>query len=105
MGLALNEQRKYKTAAKHYKKAFEIQPESAAYAINLGVLYMKLEAYDEAIEVYHKAKFLAPNNPDIFFNLGVAYAEKKRTVEAISITASSSILKSIPACRSKVTRC
>lgn len=62
-----------------YNKAQALKPEgSPELWNNLGLLYAKMERYDEAKEVYMKALSLRSAYPQVYYNLGLlAYKQKE----------------------------
>jgi Tfp pilus assembly protein PilF len=64
------------TAEKEYKEALKLKPEHEAAAINLGVLYIDSQRFDEALMTTRQALTKHPQNAQLHLNLAVALANK-----------------------------
>jgi Flp pilus assembly protein TadD len=64
--------RLYEAAARWYRQALEIHPQSIAALNGLGVCLVGLQRYQEAAEVFRKALTVLPTG-EIYLNLGIAY--------------------------------
>jgi Flp pilus assembly protein TadD len=83
----LHELGDYEGAAESYKRALEIEPNSAVILANLGSIYHKLGDFCSAKEAYQRALELEPNRADTMRNLGVTIAsmgEYERAIEHIA---------------------
>jgi len=67
-----------------FGKAFELRPEIADIARNLGATLQLLERREEAIACYRRFLSRAPGSPEIYYNLGNALAEGEAQAEAVA---------------------
>jgi Tfp pilus assembly protein PilF len=64
------------TAEKEYKEALKLKPDQEAAAVNLGVLYIDSQRFDEALLTTRQALTKHPQNASLHLNLAVALANK-----------------------------
>ena len=83
LGRAFARQENFSRAIVHYKKALEIEPDSANAYYNLGNVFLKRGELDEAIKHYTKALDLAPDLPEAHLNLGNTLLKQGKLEEAI----------------------
>ena len=79
----LHELGDYKGAAESYRKALEIEPNSAVILANLGSIYNKLGDLSSARQSYQRALELEPDRADTIRNLGVTMASLGQYEQAI----------------------
>ena len=60
----------YQDAAKFWKRAVRLAPQSTTALNNLGGSYRKLGEHDAAVQCYERSLSIEPGQPDTFFNLG-----------------------------------
>ena len=63
-------------AAEILSKAWELDPQNAAAAINLGGAYILQGKHERAIPALEAAAYLEPDNPMVWMNLAAAYLGK-----------------------------
>lgn len=56
-----------------YKQQLQLNPNSVELRLQLGRIYLSVEAFDEAINEFQKAMALSPNRSEIHYGLGLAY--------------------------------
>lgn len=66
-----------------FREVLRLDPNSVAALANLGVVYMRMERYDDAVESLEKAARLAPGIAGIQLNLGLALLRQNRFADAI----------------------
>jgi tetratricopeptide (TPR) repeat protein len=54
-------------------KAIVARPDNFIYIWARGLVYRRMNKYDEAIADFHKAAELAPDTPTLFYHIGVSY--------------------------------
>ena len=74
-GESYQSQGDYRTAARQYEKAVQIDSKYAEAYSNLGYCYRKQEMFDKAVKTYQKAIALDPSLAEAHEYLGEAYAE------------------------------
>ena len=74
LGNQLHELGDYEGAAESYRRALEIEPNSAVLLANLGSVYHKVGDFVSAKKSYQRALELEPYHPDSMRNLGVTMA-------------------------------
>jgi len=67
-----------------FGKAFELRPEIADIARNLGATLQLLGRREEAIACYRRFLAHAPGSPEIYYNLGNALAEGEAHADAVA---------------------
>ncbi len=70
-------------AIEHYKKALEINPYYAESYNNRGIVYSKLDRWQEAIKDFSQAIRIKPDYVDAIYNRGIAFGNLGRWQEAI----------------------
>ena len=70
LGLAHHRAGRLDDAARHYRKALEADPDFPGALLNLAVLCMGLQKYDEAFSLFERARARDPDNASILVNLG-----------------------------------
>lgn len=83
-GLKSFENKNYKNALTHFKKAVAIDEDFAFAWDNIGLCHRYLENYDEAIKAYEKSLEINPQSLMPLQNLAVVYSYKKDYNKAIS---------------------
>lgn len=83
-GLKSLENKNYKKALTHFKKAVAIDEEFTFAWDNMGLCHRYLENYDEAIKAYEKSLTINPYGLMPLQNLAVAYSYKKDYNKAIA---------------------
>jgi Tfp pilus assembly protein PilF len=63
-------------AEKEYKEALKLKPDQEAAGVNLGVLYIDAQRFDEALLTTRQALTKHPQNASLQLNLAVALANK-----------------------------
>jgi tetratricopeptide (TPR) repeat protein len=81
-GTGLFRERKYAEAAAEFQSAFELDPQSALAANNLGFTHYKLGAHALAAQWFEQAIRIDPKRAIAYYNLGDAYFELNRAEEA-----------------------
>ena len=71
-------------AAKHYRKAADLNPASPKALVNLGVVLNEMGRSEEAIEAYGKALEINPKDTKAICNLGLAYYGVGRHADALT---------------------
>lgn len=71
----------YAKAETLLKQAVAINPEGPEAYVNLGIVYVKQDKWDQAIEAYKKALELQPDNEAVSYNLGIAYHQLARAAK------------------------
>ncbi len=84
LGVALAGRGQVDEAIAHYRKALEIEPNSAATHSNLGMALAGRGQVDEAITHYRKALEIQPNRAEAHHNLGTILAGRGQVDEAIA---------------------
>ncbi|MHC4676182.1 MAG: tetratricopeptide repeat protein, partial [Planctomycetota bacterium] len=84
LGRAFARQENFNRAIAHYKKALEIDPDSANVYYNLGNIFLRRGELDEAIKHYTKTLDLAPDLPEAHLNLGNTLLKQGKLEEAIA---------------------
>ncbi|BCJ94266.1 hypothetical protein acsn021_18350 [Anaerocolumna cellulosilytica] len=72
----------YEKALPYYTKQIEVYPNDYNY-IERGLLYVKLERFEDAVEDYKLAIAYDPESPYPYNNMGIAYKYMKKFKEAI----------------------
>jgi Tfp pilus assembly protein PilF len=75
LGLAIDKADKA-AAEKEYKEALKLKPEHELAAINLGVLYIDSQRFDEALLTTRQALAKHPQNASLQLNLAIGLASK-----------------------------
>ena len=70
------------SAAEHYKKAIDSDPEYCAAINDLGTLYLRSDKVDLAMEQFSKTISIDPHAPAPYYNLTLAYLQQDRLAEA-----------------------
>lgn len=83
LALFYQEERKFSSARRTYKKVLELWPLYVEARNNLGVVYKELGMYEEGIVELQKALALNPRYASAYHNLGVLYQTKKDWEQAI----------------------
>lgn len=76
------EQKKYKEALKHFKKANELNPGERLYWHNVGKAYHWLGKNKDAIKYFEKANAISPHF-DTYLHMGWAYRNLKKYEKAL----------------------
>jgi len=76
MALAFNRQGHIDSACVYYRKAYELEPDSAESAVNLAVALNRLKRTKEAVELLESFLQKHPLNFPAHYNLGQWYAKK-----------------------------
>ncbi len=77
----------WSTASNHYRAAMQAAPSCVEAAVNLGVIYNRLNQSEEAIKTFKEA---LAKNPQLFpahLNLGITYFRTTRTISRKSRSA------------------
>jgi tetratricopeptide (TPR) repeat protein len=82
-GVAAQKQGQLDVAISEFKKATELNPESAAAFFDLGTVYMQAHRYGDAIKPLKKALELKGEFPGLHESLGYALLSQGYTAEAI----------------------
>lgn len=72
LGEMYDEKNEYEKALFYYGKQIEIR-EDSYYLVNRGLLYKRLNRYEEALRDYQRASEIDPENPYPYNNMGVIY--------------------------------
>lgn len=72
----------YTGAEQAWRSVTQLQPDSVAAHVNLGVVLVNFGRYDEAIAQYETADKLLPGDARIALNLALAYEKSGRIAEA-----------------------
>ncbi len=80
--LALQQSGDYAAAAEAYGQLLRVQPDEVATHVNLGVMLVHLNRFDEAIAEYQAAEKLLPGDPRIALNMALAYQKSGRIRDA-----------------------
>lgn len=83
LGIVYYDEGDFKTAEKHFLKAYEVNPEDPYANFNLGKVYVQLNQKEKSLEHYKKA-IAADLNPKWHVDIGVAYIRMKMYDEAIA---------------------
>ncbi|MGQ0733419.1 MAG: tetratricopeptide repeat protein [Acidobacteriota bacterium] len=83
LGAARHADQRLDEAARHYRRAIEVQPAYAPAYNNLGVTLRALGRLDEAIDAYRQALVHRPTFLEVHYNLGTALLEQRRAAEAV----------------------
>src|SRR4051794_13116187 len=73
----------YARAAETYRAVLKQRPDDVATHVNLGVVLVHLDRFDDAIAEYGAAAKLLPGDPRIELNLALAYEKSGRIYEAV----------------------
>src|SRR3954454_8933301 len=73
----------YARAADAYRTVLKQRPDDVATHVNLGVVLVHLDRFDDAIAEYGAAAKLLPGDPRIELNLALAYEKSGRIYEAV----------------------
>lgn len=65
------------------KKVIELDPRSEMAIYNLGIMFFKLERFDEAIETFKQVLTIRPDYSYAYFQIGLSYNKLKKTKESI----------------------
>ncbi len=65
------------------QKIVELDPKETQSLYNLGLMYVKLERYDEAVDVFEQCLALDPEYAYAWFQVGLAYFNQKRYRQAV----------------------
>jgi len=65
------------------RKLIELDPNSEINIYNLGLMFMKLQRYDEAIQTFQEVLAIRPDYDRAFFNIGVCYSQQKKYKESV----------------------
>lgn len=84
LGKALAKKGEWEKAISSYRKALDIDSDSAEIYQNLGDVLVKNGELDEAVIVYHKAIELQPNLWEVHHNLGDIWQGQGRLDEAVA---------------------
>ncbi|MGD0813255.1 MAG: tetratricopeptide repeat protein [Verrucomicrobiota bacterium] len=84
LGWALFQKGKTEEAIAHYRKALEINAQSAEAHYNLATALLRTGRVDEAIDHFQRALQIRPNDAEAHFNLGNALQQRGRMAEAIA---------------------
>lgn len=82
-GEILKDKGELQESLKSYKKAVEIEPQTAIFWIKLGDAQVSLMQDNEAIESYNHALSIDPNDTLALYFLGLQYERMSRLKEAI----------------------
>lgn len=69
---------KFKSAEENYRRALELQPESAEYTYHLGATLAKQRRWPEAVTVLEKALELDPSRAEAHLRLGMALEQLEK---------------------------
>ena len=73
LGNIYNKMDYFQDAIDAYQKALELDPNSAIFWTNLGIVYRLTAQYDKAEECYKKALVLDPDYPQLYTSLGALH--------------------------------
>ncbi len=65
------------------RKIVEINPKDEMSVYNLGLIYLKMERYDEAVESFKQCLALKPDYAYAWFQIGLAYFNQKKYRDAV----------------------
>ena len=82
LAIVLDLNRKPEAANRHFLRAVELQPDSAAYRTNLGTSLMRLGHVRAAAEQFRSVLRLDPDNSTASFNLGTILMRQGRLEQA-----------------------
>jgi serine/threonine-protein kinase len=82
LGTALQAQKDYAGAIRHFRKALQLEPNYAPVHHNWGVALAALGDYAGAIRHYEQALRLKPDYPVAHYNRGIALARQGKLAEA-----------------------
>lgn len=82
LGAIHERQGRHDEAAREYRKALSLRPNSLEAHINLGIVYDKTGRVNEAEREYEAALQLDPNFPELYYNLGMLYLRQDRFADA-----------------------
>lgn len=82
-GYALDKLRFINEAISEFQKAKNLDPELFPARINLAIMFIKTDQYDNAINELEKAIEIDPKNADAHYNLGICYNQNMQYKEAI----------------------
>jgi tetratricopeptide (TPR) repeat protein len=77
-------QHRWNDALFHFKRAVEVDPNSADAYDNLGVVYARLGQWPNAIAAYRKAIEIDPDYANAHFNMGLAHCNLEQWPDAIA---------------------
>ncbi len=83
LAIVLDLNRKPEEANRHFRRAVELQPNTAVLRTNFGASLMRLGQAAQAAEQFRKALELEPNNPTASFNLGTILLQQGRPEQAL----------------------
>ena len=83
LGIAYQNQLKYKRSRKAYKKALHLNREYAEAWNNMGTTYFMQKRPKKSLKYYRKAIELIPGNATFHLNLGISYYQMKKYNEAV----------------------
>lgn len=83
LGRLLYDEGKLAEAARHFGRAFELDPENATSAFNLGVAFEDLGNPDAAVKAYLRAIDVEPDLSSAHFNLFRIYEERGDSASAL----------------------
>ncbi|MBM3728508.1 MAG: tetratricopeptide repeat protein [Acidobacteria bacterium] len=66
-----------------FRRVLELEPRNAGALGNLGVVYVRLERFDDAARAYQAALKVAPGDPGLLTNLALAYLKQQRYRDAL----------------------
>jgi tetratricopeptide (TPR) repeat protein len=65
------------------RKIIELNPKSEISVLNLGIIYYKLQRYDEAVATFRQALDIKPDYEMAWNYMGLSYSQQKKYREAI----------------------
>jgi len=93
LGVCLERQGLFKSAANAYKDALKINPAIPELQFNMGAMSYALNRCDDAIIHYKKALAINPNFTEAFFNMGITYQSQALFEKAVESYESALILQ------------
>ena len=100
LGVAWQFQGNRRQAQRAYRRAYQLDRNSARALNNLGTTFFMVGKHKKSLRYYRRALKLDPKNPSFHVNLGTAYFHRKKYVEAareyrIALTIDAGILQRI----------
>jgi len=82
LGVVASHHGDHKSAIDYIGRAIAMNPQKAAFHVNLGVAYVAVRSFEKAVASYERALQLKPGYAEVYYNLGIALKEQGKPHEA-----------------------
>jgi tetratricopeptide (TPR) repeat protein len=84
LGNALQDDKRFREAETHYRRAIEVRPDYAPAHVNLGEVLLAQNRPEEAIDSYRRATAFMPADVDLDTRVGIALMRAGRSADAVA---------------------